>query len=345
MNLVLRRLAFPLEAAICGPSYAVVRYYLRSPTPLDPEATWNYITRRLPPALNWIRLNYPPQWIRTLLVSKYLRAPHRVGIAKHYDVSNDFYELFLDKKYMLYSCADYHTGRETLEEAQTNKVQFIMNLLDPQPGERILELGCGWGGMLQEVFNRTGDRDNLTGYTLSEKQVEYNAQHRGFRVELKNFITDELPAETFDKIYSVGCWEHVRGRDLPRALKNLYGALKPGGRMVSHYFCPLTPGVSVAGVVAQNFFPGSIIPSYREQIRTAQDIGFHVLQQSLHDTYRNTLRHWFERLVAHREEAIRLVGLPIYNRYLVFFACSWKYFDDVQAMLLRIVVEKPTSAV
>ena len=341
MNSLIRTIAFLPEVALFGPSYGVVKYLLRSPTPLDPEATWNFITRRLSPVEDWVRLNYPPRIIRTLLVEKFLRAPHRVGIAKHYDVSNDFYELFLDKKYMLYSCADYRTGRETLEEAQTNKVNFIMNLVDPQPGERILELGCGWGGMLQEVFRRTGDRKNLCGYTLSQKQVEYNTEHRGFQVEFKNFITDELPTERFDKIYSIGAWEHVRQRDLKQTLQKLYQALKPGGRMVSHYFCGLMPGISVAGVVGQIFFPGSIIPPYPTQIRTAQEVGFRVMHQSLHDTYRETLRHWFDRLVARREEAIRLVGLATYNKYLVFLPCSWKYFDDVQGMLLRIVVQKP----
>src|SRR5581483_4456023 len=99
---------------------------------------------------------------------------------------------------------DFLTGRETLEEAQTRKADFICKLIDPQPGERILELGCGWGSMLKRIHEATGDRENLFGYTLSQEQVAYNQQHNGFNVDFKNFITADYPAESFDKIYSIG---------------------------------------------------------------------------------------------------------------------------------------------
>jgi cyclopropane-fatty-acyl-phospholipid synthase len=343
MNNLLRHLAFVPEATVFGPTYSVLNYLIRSPKPLDAERTWSYITRRLPPWQDWIRLNLPPRLVRGLLLKYFLRPPHEAGIAEHYDVSNEFYELFLDKKYMLYSCADFATGRETLEEAQANKVRFIMNLLDPRPNQKILELGCGWGGMLQEVYDRTGQRENIFGYTISREQVAYNVEHRGFNVEFKNFITDHLPPAYFDSIYSIGAWEHVRPRDLRPTLEKLFAALKPGGKMVTHFFCPLEQGPSVAGLVAQIFFPGSITPPYPVQLRTAQEVGFHVAHQSIHDTYRETLRHWFERLVANRDRAIQLVGVRTYNKYVLFFPCSWKFFDDVQGVLLRIVLEKPPA--
>ena len=145
MNTLLRHVAFVPETILLGPSYGIINFLMRSPKPLDAEQTWNYITRKLSSLEDWVRLNYPPRFMRHPLLKSFLRSPHEKGIAKHYDVSNEFYELFLDKKYMLYSCADYITGRETLEEAQANKVQFIMELIDLQPGEKILELGCGWG--------------------------------------------------------------------------------------------------------------------------------------------------------------------------------------------------------
>jgi len=285
-------------------------------------------------------MNYPPPLVRRQLLSLYLRVPHESGIAQHYDVSNEFYKLFLDKKYMLYSCADFITGRETLEEAQDNKVRFIMNLLDPRPGEKILELGCGWGGMLQEVYDRTGDRENLYGHTLSQKQVEYNQEHRHFNVEFKNFITGEHRLEFFDKIFSIGAWEHVRKCDLRPTLDKLYASLKPGGKLVQHFFCPLLSTVPTAALVGQIFFPGSAIPRYQLQLRTAQATGFRVMHQSIHDTYKETLRHWFDRLVANRKRAIELVGVSNYNKYLTFFPCSWKFFDDMQAILVRVVFQK-----
>ena len=341
MLLILRCLAFVPETIIFGPGYAVMKFQIRSPTPLDPEAVWRSLSRRFTPLEDWVRLNYPPRFMRYIILWCFLQAAHRTGIAKHYDVSNDFYELFLDRKYLFYTCADYITGRETLEEAQANKVQFLLNLIDPQPGERIMELGCGWGGMLQEVFNRTGDRENLYGCTLSQEQFNYNQQHRGFQVEFKNFITEELPAEFYDKIYSIGVWEHVRPNDLRPTLAKLFRALKPGGKMVTHFFCGLDRRIPVAGVIGQIFFPGSATPPYPVQLREAQAAGFRVMHQSIHDTYRDTLRHWFERLVENKQRAIDLVGVQTYNKYLLFLAGSWRYFDDVQAILVRMVFQKP----
>jgi cyclopropane-fatty-acyl-phospholipid synthase len=99
--------------------------------------------------------------------------------------------------------------------------------------------------------------------------------------------------------------------------------------------------VPVAGLVGQIFFPGSATPPYPFQLQAAKEVGFRVVHQSLHDTYKETLRDWFERLVANRERAIELVGVETYNKYVLFFPCSWKYFDDVQAVLLRIVLQKP----
>ncbi len=341
MNNILRHLAIVADTLVYGPSYGVVKYLIRSPRPLDPDWAWNYVTRPFPPLEDWIRLNVPWAPLRPWLLKRFLRSTHEAGIAKHYDVSNDFYELFLDRKYMLYSCADFHTGEETLEEAQENKVRFILNLVDPRPGEKILELGCGWGGILAEVAQRTGEPHNAHGYTISREQVAYNVEHRGLQVEFKNFITEPLPEEAFDKIYSVGAWEHVRPGDLRPTLDKLYRALKPGGRMVTHFFCGTGRGVPVAGLIGQIFFPGSVTPPYPVQLRTAQEVGFRVAHQSLHDTYPETLRHWFERLVAQRDRAIELVGVETYNKYVMFFPCSWRYFRDVQAVLLRIVLEKP----
>jgi len=344
MNGLLRHAAFVPETALLGPSYSVIKYLIRSPRPLDAEWTWRFITRKLSPFEDWVRLSFPPRLFRGALLKHFLRPPHERGIAEHYDVSNDFYQLFLDQKYMLYSCADYITGHETLEEAQTNKARFIMNLVDPQPGEQILELGCGWGGMLQEVFDRTGDRESLRGYTISRQQLEFIRRNRGFNVEFKNFITDELPPATFDKIFSIGVWEHVRPDDLRPTLAKLFAALRPGGKMITHFFCRLERALPVSALVGQIFFPGSVPHSFPVQLRAAQEAGFRVAHQSLHDTYKNTLRHWFERLVANRQRAIELVGVQTYNKYLLFFPCSWKYFDDVQGIVFRLVLLKPNSA-
>ena len=90
MNTFLRHLAVVPESLLCGPSYGIIKYLIRSPEPLDAERTWNFITRKLSPWEDWVRLNYPPRFMRRPLLKSFLRPPHETGIAKHYDVSNEF---------------------------------------------------------------------------------------------------------------------------------------------------------------------------------------------------------------------------------------------------------------
>jgi cyclopropane-fatty-acyl-phospholipid synthase len=324
---------------VYGPSYAGLQYIIRTPRPLDPELTWQFITRPLPPIVYWLWLNYPPTFIRRFLLALKMRQAHHVGIEDHYDVSNAFYELFLDKKYMFYSCADFVTGRETLEEAQTRKADFLFNLIQPHAGETVLDLGCGWGGMMRRIVEATGDRDNLVGYTLSKAQHAYVRERFGLHVELKNFITCDYPPNHFDKIYSIGAWEHVRLGDLDMLLKKLHAALKPGGRIVHHFFTNPAPTLLTAMLTAQIFFPGSMQPDYPTQVHAFEKAGFRIIHRSIHD-YRPTLRAWFDNLAANRDRALELVGTPTFNKYIVFFPAAWRFFDEGEAMLIRYVLEK-----
>ncbi len=121
------------------------------------------------------------------------------GIESHYDVSNDFYRLWLDKKYLFYSCAKFDSPDESLEEAQSNKADYLRRLLDPRAGEKILDLGCGWGGMMKAVYSTTGDKDNLLGISLSPAQVSFVRDKLGFRCEYGNFIRKKYQAGSVDK--------------------------------------------------------------------------------------------------------------------------------------------------
>jgi len=334
----LARAAF--DTAVFGPIYGLINGLVRHPLPHDPEKLWEGINQELHPVINWFNSHYPPSFMRRLLLSQKLRQKHQEGIEEHYDVSNEFYSLFLDKHSMFYTCADFHSPNDTLEDAQANKAEFILNLLDPKPGEKILDLGCGWGGMLRRIEEATGDRDNLKGYTLSRRQVEYVQQHFGYDVELQNFITTDYPVAAYDKIYSIGAWEHVRHRDVAPLLRKLYEALKPGGRLVHHFFCPLIETVPTWILTTQLFFPGSFPPAYPTQVRLFEQAGFRITHQSIHD-YRPTLREWFDRLASNAEQAIDLVGVRTYNKYLVFFPMSWRFFNERHAVLVRYVLEKP----
>ncbi len=232
--------------------------------------------------------------------------------------------LILDRDYMFYSCADFLTGTETLEQAQANKANDFVRLLSPAPGERILDLGCGWGGMLRRIYEHTGDKESLSGYTLSREQLVYNEDHGRFDVSLTNFVTADYPEAQFDKIYSIGAWEHVRPLEIPPLLEKLHRALKPGGRLVQQFICLTSEHLPTTVMIGeQTFFPGSALSSYRHQLQACESSGFRVLEQSRHD-YRPTLRAWFVNLAAHREQAIKLVGVKRYNEFLVFFAGAWR---------------------
>ncbi|MEM8677899.1 MAG: class I SAM-dependent methyltransferase [Planctomycetota bacterium] len=333
---------FPIEFLTSGPAYATLKFLIRCPQPLDPEWTWDFITQERPPFQVWMRNNYPPRFIRRLFHGHHFRKDHSEGIEEHYDVSNDFYELFLDKKYMFYTCADWRPDTTTIEQAQTNKANHIISLLEPKAGERILELGCGWGSMMKRVCEETGDKENLVGYTISKEQVRYNQEVNGFNVEYRNFITTEYPEAAYDKIYSIGAWEAVRPEDHAQLMAKLYKTLRPGGRAVIHFFCfnsDVRPASSLSGLI---YFPGHVLSSYRFYVDEFEQAGFYISSRTVHD-YRQTLRAWFDRLVENKEQALDLVGVETYNRYITFFPASWRYFQDGTGMLIRWVLEKPSA--
>lgn len=334
------RAAFlPLEALVYGPSYAYLNYLIRSPKPLNHATVWHQVTRDLPPVADWVRNSWPVRPLRGLLMAAKMKQDHVLGIAEHYDVSNEFYELFLDRKYMFYTCADFHHPGETIEEAQQHKADHILGLIDPKPGEKILELGCGWGAMLKRIYEHTGDKENLYGLTLSKEQVAYNDKHNGFNVEFDDFITRQYEPESFDTIYSIGAWEHVRPNEIAPLSKKLYAAIKPGGKLVKHFFCRVPDPLFATAVCSQLYFPGSIGSPYRAHIKAFEGAGFRITHRSIHD-YRPTLRAWFDRLVENRERALELVGVRTYNRQLTFFPASWRYFDEGLGMLVRWVMRK-----
>ena len=224
-----------------GPAYARHLYLTRNHTPLNSQLVWERLTRPENPVFHWFSDHYPPAPIRKFLVNTYANTRNRIaGVSKHYDISNEFYQLFLDRRYMFYSCADFACDTDTLETAQERKANYILNLVDPQPGERILDLGCGWGSMMKKVYKTTGDAENLVGYTLAQEQIRFIQKTYGFRAEFKDMVTTEFEPESFDKIYTIGSFEHIPIRQLLPVARRLAKAIKPTGRIVHHFFCQLS---------------------------------------------------------------------------------------------------------
>ena len=337
-----RLLLAPGDALALGPRYADWMWRMRSPEILDAEETWREVTTSAPGVLSTLARLYPtaPQHhvVRAMYRLQSAWRNHEEGIEHHYDVGDEFYKLFLDKKYMFYTCADFHSATDTIEQAQTNKAKFILGLLDPKPGEKILDLGSGWGALLRCIHEVTGDKANLVGYTLSKRQLAY-VDALGFRNEYKNFVTCDYAPASFDKIVSVGTFESVRPHHVPMLYRKLAYALRPGGRMVHHFFYQrekLPP--PHIGMLA-HIFPGSLPTTLEAHLHAIEAAGLRVTHQSIHD-YRQTLRAWFERLVANRDRALSLVGREVYNRYLIFFAGAWRMFNERDFYITRLVMIK-----
>lgn len=320
-------------------------YWIRSTKPLDPQKTWERFTKPKGRFVEWLMNAYPPQILTRLVRDLYYRQSfkfkdHASGISQHYDLSNSFYKLFLDKKYMFYSCADFLKSTDTLEDAQENKANYLLNLIDPKPGEKILELGPGWGGMLKKICEKTGDKENLYGYTLSREQKRFTDEKHGFHVEYKDFISTEYEQESFDKIFSIEVLEGVRECELLPLSNKLANALKPNGKIVHQFFCQMGD-IPPARLRAAGFeiFPGSELTSLKKHLDSFEKANLKVTHHSVHD-YRPTLKAWFDHLVANKEAAIQLVGIRNYNKYQCYFAEAWRLFNDRDLILMRFVLEQ-----
>ncbi len=241
---------------------------------------------------------------------------------------------------MLYSCADFTGVSDTLEVAQARKVRFIVDLVDPKPEERILEIGCGWGGMLRAISEKVDGGADLVGYTLSQEQARHICGTSDHEVKVENFLTADLGQDCYDAIYGVGALEHVKPDEIGPLYSKFYAALKPGGRMVQHYFSldPDDP-FPVSMITAQLFFPGSRLSTQSHHLACFEQAGFRFEHVSRHD-YRPTLRAWFDRLVENKAQAIELVGLATTQKYLAFFAASYHFFDRGEATLYRLRLTK-----
>lgn len=330
---------------LVSPFFGRFTYWATRTEPLDPQETWNRFTKPKGRFTEWFMSIYPPQIIiRLVLALSYRRSfkfkDHAVGISEHYDLSPDFYGLFLDKKYRFYTGADFLKSTDTLEDAQENKANYLLNLIDPKPGEKIVEIACGWGGMLKKIYEKTGDKENLRGYTLSRDEKNFIDEKYGFHVELKDSITAQYEQESFDKIVAIGVFEHVREHELLPLVKKLSNALKPNGKLILHFFCQMEdippPRLRIAGYLV---FPGSELVSLKRHLNIFDQANLRVTHHSIHD-YRPTLKAWFDRLVANKEAAIQLVGVRDYNKYQCYFAEAWRLFDDRDLILMRFVLER-----
>lgn len=234
------------------------------------------------------------------------------AVRHHYDVSNEFFSLFLDDS-TTYSCAIFSRGAETLEQAQEEKLEMVARKLDVKEGDRVLDVGCGWGSFPLWAATRHGA--DVVGITLSPPQAEKarrRAESAGVadRVEIRVMDYRDLAGERFDAIASIGMVEHVGAAQIDVYAKTLAGLLEPGGRLLNHGIARLRHTDAATGPFSERYVFPDAEPLHLSRVLLALErAGFvtrHV--EEFGDDYAETLRHWARRLDENLEEAVRLAG-------------------------------------
>ena len=234
------------------------------------------------------------------------------AVRHHYDVSNEFFALFLDES-MTYSCALFEEGTETLEDAQRAKLELICRKLDLAPGMRLLDIGCGWGSLAIHAAREHGA--SVWGITLSEPQAELaSARARragvGDRVEIRVMDYRDLRAERFDAVASIGMVEHVGLAQIDEYAARIAQVLEPGGGVLNHGIARLRHTDPPAGSFSERYVFPDAEPLHLSRVLLALErAGFetdHV--EGFRADYAETLRHWARRLDERREDALRLAG-------------------------------------
>jgi cyclopropane-fatty-acyl-phospholipid synthase len=266
------------------------------------------------------------------------------NIQYHYDASNDFYELFLDSR-LVYSCAYFKDPAWSIDQAQAAKLEYICRKLDVQPGERFLDIGCGWGALILRAAGEHGAV--ATGCTLSRNQFQTAKQRireNGLDGRVTVLETDYRDLEgCYDKIASVGMFEHVGRKRLGEYFRKCYSLLAPGGLFLNHGVIRPQLVKETAETVfwTKQVFPGAQTVHLADVILEAENAGFEVLDvENLRPHYALTCRAWVERLRQHEAECLRLVGREKYRSWLLLLAAASFAFEDGQTDLCQVLLAK-----
>jgi cyclopropane-fatty-acyl-phospholipid synthase len=295
--------------------------------------------RRLPP---------PPEEAR-LHGRRHSVARDRAAISHHYDVSNDFYRLILGPS-LTYSCAVFTSEDTTLEQAQANKYELIAGKLGLREGMRLLDVGCGWGGMLLHAAQQQGVR--AVGVTVADRQVELASKRVAEAglvdvVEVRNQDYRVIEDGPFDAVSSIGMFEHVGEARLEEYFSHLFDLLAPGGRLLNHGISrPPGEGARFSrnSFIDHYVFPDGELHEIGRVVSIMQKAGFEVRHvESLREHYAKTLRHWVANLEANWDEAVELVGLGRARIWRLYMAGSALNFEANRSQIHQVLGVKPAG--
>ncbi|WP_405126722.1 class I SAM-dependent methyltransferase [Ralstonia pseudosolanacearum] len=271
----------------------------------------------------------------------------KASIRYHYDVSNDFYKLWLDRN-MAYSCAYFEHGDETLDDAQIKKIDHILTKIRLQPDQTLLDIGCGWGALVLRAAQQFGAR--CLGVTLSQNQFDL-ARERVRAAGLEDRIEIRLQdyrdlTGAFDRITSVGMFEHVGRKNLPGYFRRVHSLLADNGIAMNHGITSSDPegGESSLGggdFIDRYVFPQGELPHISLALRAAQEGGLEALDvESLRRHYARTLEHWADRFETNGETIRKIVGEKTYRIWRVYLAGCAHAFDADEVSIFQILCQK-----
>ncbi len=276
----------------------------------------------------------------------------RQAISYHYNVSNDFYALWLDRS-MVYSCAYFADPAESIHTAQERKLDYICRKLRLEPGERLLDIGCGWGGLVIHAGKHYGAE--ALGITLSQPQVEF-ARERIARADLQDRCQVECldyreitssphGQQLFDKLVSVGMFEHVGETKMRTYFQRAWDILRPKGVFLNHAIARpgWIPKVDADESFSNRYvFPDGELTPISHSLRIGEELGFEVRDvESLREHYALTLRQWVQRLEHHHDEALGYVDEVTYRIWRLYMSGSAEGFESGRHNVYQSLLVKP----
>jgi cyclopropane-fatty-acyl-phospholipid synthase len=293
----------------------------------------------------------PPEEVR-LQGRRHSLSRDRAAISHHYDVSNDFYEMVLGPS-LTYSCAVFHDPDDSLEQAQANKHELICRKLDIEEGDRLLDVGCGWGSMAVHAAQHHGAR--AVGVTISERQAELankRAVEAGLsdRVEIRQQDYRVVNDGPYDVISSVGMFEHVGAARLAEYFNRLHSLLKPGGRLLNHGISRppgrhTRPRLPRRSFINRYVFPDGELHEVGAVVSAIQRAGFEVRHlESLREHYALTLRHWVANLERNWDAACAEAGVGRARVWRLYMAGSAVNFTQAHTQIHQVLAVRPDAS-
>ncbi|WP_323793313.1 cyclopropane-fatty-acyl-phospholipid synthase family protein [Nocardioides sp.] len=285
-----------------------------------------------------------PRWRRVMEGLRHSMVRDAEAIHHHYDVSNAFYEMVLGPS-MAYTCAVYPHEGATLEEAQFEKFDLVARKLGLEPGMRLLDVGCGWGGMARHAAKEYGVQ--VLGVTLSQEQASYAREmldREGLAdlAEVRHLDYRHVPEGDFDAVSSIGLTEHIGIRNYPSYFSFLHDKLKPGGRLLNHCITRHHNRLEQTGAFIDRYvFPDGELTGSGTIIAAAENAGFEVMHsENLRVHYARTLAHWNDNLVANWDAAVEEVGIGTARVWGLYMAACRVGFERNEVQLVQVLGAK-----